>query len=81
VNPYVVSATNYPSFNPDQREVSRHLQLPLNQLIDFDVVERKLKNGSAAGMTVPCFVFDEHLIWGATAMILFEFKIFLQSRL
>jgi 8-oxo-dGTP pyrophosphatase MutT (NUDIX family) len=81
VNPYVVSATNYPSFNPDQREVSRHLQLPLNELIDFDVVERKLKYGSAAGMTVPCFVFDEHLIWGATAMILFEFKIFLESRI
>ena len=81
VNPYVVSSTNYPVFNPDQREVSRHLQLPLNVLIDFEIVERKLKHGSAAGTTVPCFVFDEHLIWGATAMILFEFKNFLESRI
>ena len=81
VNPYVVSSTNYPVFNPDQREVSRHLQLPLNELINFEIVERKLKHGSAAGTTVPCFVFDEHLIWGATAMILFEFKNFLESRI
>ena len=75
------SSTNYPVFNPNQREVSRHLQLPLNELIDFEIVERKLKHGSAAGTTVPCFVFDEHLIWGATAMILFEFKNFLESRI
>jgi 8-oxo-dGTP pyrophosphatase MutT (NUDIX family) len=81
VNPYVVSSINYPVFNPDQREVSQHLQLPLNELIDFEIVERKLKHGLNAGTTVPCFVFDGHLIWGATAMILFEFKIFLESRI
>ena len=81
VNPYVFSSINYPVFNPDQREVSQHLQLPLNELIDFEIVERKLKHGLNAGTTVPCFVFDGHLIWGATAMILFEFKIFLESRI
>jgi 8-oxo-dGTP pyrophosphatase MutT (NUDIX family) len=81
VSPYVVSVPYTPEFTPDPREVALHLQLPLSQLIDFDIEQRRLQYGSAAGMTVPCFVFEGHVIWGATAMILFEFKTFLASRI
>jgi 8-oxo-dGTP pyrophosphatase MutT (NUDIX family) len=81
VSPYVVSVPYTPVFSPDPREVAQHLQLPLRQLIDFDMEQRSLPYGSNTGMTVPCFVFEGHLIWGATAMILFEFKTFLASRI
>jgi hypothetical protein len=49
--------------------------------MSFKIEKRILKEGSAFGKRVPCFVYDHHIIWGATAMILFEFKIFLESRL
>ena len=33
--------------------------------------------GPMKGREVPCFEFKKHTIWGATAMILNEFKFFL----
>lgn len=80
VSPFVMATAHYPNFKPNIREVAQHLELPLDQLMGLKIVERVLAEGPAAGIKVPCFVFDKHIIWGATAMILFEFKIFLESR-
>ena len=81
VSPFVHAEMYYPNFNLDKREVAQHLELPLKTLMSFKIEKRILKKGSASGKRVPCFVYDHHIIWGATAMILFEFKIFLESRL
>jgi 8-oxo-dGTP pyrophosphatase MutT (NUDIX family) len=80
VSPFVLATADYPNFKPNKREVAKHLELPLEHLIRFKIEERVLTDGPAAGIRVPCFVYDKHIIWGATAMILFEFKIFLESR-
>ena len=80
VSPFVVAEKYYPNFNPNKREVAIHIELPLDELIRFKIKEHVLKGGSSQNKTVPCFIFEDHVIWGATAMILFEFKVLLESR-
>lgn len=81
VSPFVVAQSQYPSFKLDSREVAQHLELPIEQLIEFKVEQQQIQMGFSSSRSVPCYKFEEHIIWGATAMILFEFKIFLESRL
>ena len=80
VSPFVVAEKYYPNFNPNKREVAIHIELPLDELIQFKIKEHVLKGVSSQNKTVPCFIFENHVIWGATAMILFEFKVLLESR-
>ena len=76
-----MAQSQYPSFKLDSREVAQHLELPIEQLIEFKVEQQQIQMGFSSSRSVPCYKFEEHIIWGATAMILFEFKIFLESRL
>jgi len=80
VSPFVLIETHYPNFNPSKREVAVHLELPIDQLLRFKIEKQVLKKGVNSGKTVQCFIFQNHIIWGATAVILLEFKLFLESR-
>ena len=47
------------------------------QVIFFDdrnVVTRKLSTSYAAGIDVPALLVKEHVVWGATAMMMSELK-------
>lgn len=79
VSPFVLAEPKYPIFKINKREVYKHLELPLDRLLDFTIEDYVLDSGPASGKIVPSFVFDNYIIWGATAMILLEFKIFLES--
>jgi hypothetical protein len=37
-------------------------------------------DGTYKGVVVPCYIYKGHMIWGATAMILSEFMLFLKER-
>ena len=47
--------------------------------MELKLEKRHLEQGIQIGIEVPCFYFENNLIWGATAMILAEFKSFLTS--
>ena len=79
VTPYLTFDNFYPNFKLDKREVADHIQLPLFKLLELEIEKRFLDEGPQKGIEVPCFYYDNNLIWGATAMILSEFKIFLTS--
>ena len=68
-----------PKFNLDKREVAAHIQIPLFKLMELNIEKRHLEQGIQIGAEVPCFYYEKNLIWGATAMILAEFKSFLTS--
>jgi 8-oxo-dGTP pyrophosphatase MutT (NUDIX family) len=78
VSPFVVVYPSSPVFAPDPREVAQHIEIPLSELIQLKVKQSLLYEGVFKGTTVPSYIYEEHTIWGATAMILSEFKFFLE---
>ena len=79
VSPFITFDNFNPKFNLDKREVAAHIQIPLFKLMELKLEKRHLEQGIQIGIEVPCFYFENNLIWGATAMILAEFKSFLTS--
>lgn len=75
VAPFIGFVLDEPSFKPDLQEVEEIIVIRLKDLIE----ERSLKIkefvvSSGLKVTAPCYDVDGHLIWGATAMILSEFR-------
>lgn len=76
VTPIVGVAVQRPSFQLDPVEVAKLIEVPLTKLFD-DKVESRQKiqlPGNQGNIIAPCFQVDEHIVWGATAMIISEFK-------
>ena len=78
VSPFVVIDDFLPSFKENPREVEQHIEIPLHELLRLKVKQTPLDEHLYKGVTVPSYVYQEHIIWGATAMILSEFKVFLE---
>jgi 8-oxo-dGTP pyrophosphatase MutT (NUDIX family) len=78
VTPVVAIARNMPAFNPDPKEVDRILYGSVEQLIDVSAIRKK--EILAAGqfrMMAPHFEIENEVVWGATAMMLNEFRMVL----
>ncbi|MGY6648208.1 NUDIX hydrolase [Wenyingzhuangia sp. IMCC45574] len=75
VNPYMGFIKEPPAFLPNH-EVSQIIQFPVEELLNPNTVNvfdnSSLKN-------IPCFNYNGHIIWGATAMILSEVKELLKT--
>jgi len=83
VHPYVFHYTDTPEFFPEEREVAEILPFNLKDILikenmkttDIRVTkERILRN-------VPYFDIREKVVWGATAIILNEFRVLCERRL
>ncbi len=78
VTPVVAIARHTPAFNPDPKEVDRILYGSIDQLIDISAIRKK--EILAAGqfrMMAPHFEIENEVVWGATAMMLNEFRMVL----
>jgi len=62
-----------PVFQPNPDEVQQIIEVPLQKLIDPDNIGTKVLVKDCRPFKAPAFNIDDHLIWGATAMILGEF--------
>lgn len=68
------------TFYPDANEVAGIIELPLTTFLsDSIVVNAKINTSYAQSIEVPVFKIDDHMVWGATAMMLSELKIVLNS--
>ena len=68
------------TFYPDPIEVADIIELPLTVFLsDVIVVDADITTSYANSIAVPVFKIDEHIVWGATAMMLSELKIALNS--
>ncbi len=73
--PFVGFTSQEPDFVPQESEVRSILEIPLKEVfshrnkkrVDLTVRQNKLKD-------VPCYMLDDHILWGASAMILSEFE-------
>jgi 8-oxo-dGTP pyrophosphatase MutT (NUDIX family) len=75
VLPFLGYTMERPQFKPDAQEVAGIIEIKLKDLLNEDNIKHK-EIYVRPGLTVygPCFEIDNHTIWGATAMILNEFK-------
>jgi 8-oxo-dGTP pyrophosphatase MutT (NUDIX family) len=75
VAPYMGIALKEPEFiiNPD--EVVSIIELPLDVFLDDSIViQTEMQTSYSQKIIVPAFKVEEHIVWGATAMILSELK-------
>jgi 8-oxo-dGTP pyrophosphatase MutT (NUDIX family) len=62
-------------FIPDANEVADIIELPLSVFLGDDIiVSVNLSTSYADNIMVPAFKINEHIVWGATAMMLSELK-------
>ncbi len=75
VYPFLSTAQKRPNFIPDQTEVDFILELPIDEILSTqNITTSKVKMGNGLKAEVPCFKFNEHIVWGATALMLAELK-------
>lgn len=75
VSPFLGILNDDPVFHPAEYEVAEIVELPLRMLLDDTVLQNAALETSYAPLAkVPAFNVNGHIVWGATAMILSEFK-------
>ena len=75
ITPVIATAPFIPSFKPDPYEVARIMSFSLSDLLKNDAI--KQSEIVAAGkfrLMAPHFEIDGEIVWGATAMMLNEFR-------
>lgn len=82
VTPVVGRLNSSPVFTPDPKEVVRILVGSLEDLIHADAIRtREILAAKQFPMMAPHFEIEGEVVWGATAMMLNEFRTILQSLL
>ena len=75
VQPVVGFSNSIENFIPQANEVEKIVQIPVDFFLDQQNInlktEIKIFNGNV--VHVPAYIFNEHVIWGATAIMLSEF--------
>ncbi|WP_269242562.1 NUDIX hydrolase [Flavobacterium limnophilum] len=62
-------------FTPDSDEVADIIELPLSVFLGNEIlVSVNISTSYAENISVPAFKIKEHIVWGATAMMLSELK-------
>ncbi|HEY3387424.1 MAG TPA: CoA pyrophosphatase [Saprospiraceae bacterium] len=74
VHPYLAYSWKAPQLTRQEREIEEILEVPLTRFFEADVrYETRIKLTTGIILNhVPAFRVEEHVIWGATAMILSE---------
>jgi 8-oxo-dGTP pyrophosphatase MutT (NUDIX family) len=82
VYPFVGILNEKPELIPNKFEVSEII------IIDFDfflnnknIGETKINLNNMQSYSVPCYIFNEKIIWGATAMIIIELVDLIKNKL
>jgi len=80
VFPFLGYYETEPVFIPDPREVADIIELALDDLLDESHVEvNRISASYREDVDVPVFRVNNHVVWGATAMMLNELKEVLKS--
>jgi 8-oxo-dGTP pyrophosphatase MutT (NUDIX family) len=75
VTPFVGIHTVKPEFIPQESEVARIVETDVEKIMDEkNIFEKKMKLSSGVSVLTPYFDLNGLTVWGATAMILSEFK-------
>lgn len=82
VQPFIGISKTTPVFVKQEDEVEAIIEVPLQHFFDEQVVTtRKVSTSYKVDVEVPAFQLNDHIVWGATAMILSEIKDLLKQLL
>ena len=79
IHPFVAMSETRPHFVPDPREVAEVLEVPLEMLLDAATRAEETWELRGSPVLVPFYRVGPHKVWGATAMVLAEFTVLLES--
>jgi 8-oxo-dGTP pyrophosphatase MutT (NUDIX family) len=80
VFPIVGYSNKRPDFIPDEREVVDIIELPLAEILKPENIgTTSIVANKIFRFDSPTFVFNERIVWGATAMMLAELKVLLEE--
>jgi 8-oxo-dGTP pyrophosphatase MutT (NUDIX family) len=81
VQPFVGYMLSAPEFIAQPQEVAEIIEVPVSELLEDN--NRTQKKIEVRGMKIiaPCYLINEKIIWGATAMILSEFKEIIKGKI
>lgn len=79
VIPTVGYTSSTPMFIPNPYEVEAIIETPLDDLLDSSLIKTTVLNVRGFDLEAPYFDFAGNVVWGATAMILSEFKALLEK--
>ena len=75
VTPYIAYCKTMPQFTKDDYEVEDIIEIRVSELLAESVVQQtKVSTSYAKDLSVPAFVINNNIIWGATAMIINELR-------
>lgn len=75
VSPFLGFSEEELSFTLSPEEVSGLIELPLLKFLDESIiVSVEMSTSYATAISVPAFQIGDHLVWGATAMMMSELK-------
>jgi 8-oxo-dGTP pyrophosphatase MutT (NUDIX family) len=79
VSPFVFIHDQRPPISKNEREVAQYHEINLKDLLSEDSVsKRTIQVSKEVNMKdIPCFILNEKIVWGATALILAELKMLL----
>ncbi|MFN5224310.1 MAG: NUDIX hydrolase [Bacteroidota bacterium] len=78
VYPFVGISHHTPVFTPDPVEVQSLIHTPIGELLQFEIEQGSFPT-SYGTMQAPCYRLNEHKLWGATAMIVSEFRVLMHK--
>jgi 8-oxo-dGTP pyrophosphatase MutT (NUDIX family) len=74
VQPFVGYTLSAPDFIAQPAEVAEIIEVPVEKLMDENNLRQRKIEVRGMHIEAPCYVIGQKIIWGATAMILSEFK-------
>jgi len=79
VSPFVAYLSSKPAYNHNAEEVAEVFSVDIAQLLDNNATQVRRIRGRNFDFDAPCFFVDNHLIWGATAMMLNELLLVIKT--
>lgn len=79
VHPFVGYAPERPNFAPSDYEVAALIEMPLHRILEEDAKREEVWVRDGSERRVPLYLWGDHIIWGATAMILTELETLLRA--
>lgn len=80
VHPFLGFTERKPDFVAQKEEVAEVVEVPISQLLCEDsVMVKKMTTSYAKNIEVPSFELNGYVVWGATAMMLYELKMLLKT--
>ena len=78
VNPFLAYMNETPNFIIDKKEVDVVIEFPISFLL-HDNSKKKIRIKNDSNEIINCYKYGDKIIWGATAIILYEFEFLIKK--